>query len=477
MKTASALCALLLSPLAALAQSAPPAAVPAPTGDAKMSSEPTFVISKWKAKLYGFAELDTMVDSTQSFAEIPGSGIVSKPGTVAGDNGRTQFTIRNSRLGFNLESPDFNGIKGIGVLEGDFFGFNNNPAYPSNASNPSEAGFYTNPTFRVRHAYVKIVTPYLDILGGQTWNLFTFDTNFMPATVALQGILGEAFQRTPQIRLGKAIDLGGGTKLDVQLAAARPVQRDAVQPDFSGGLRLEYGGLSGFKTTGGVGFGAVNAQLAVSGVAKKFRAQSGAPTSTTDFQTATGTGLAANLLLPILSGASKTNRAGALTLLAEFTTGSGYGDAFNGFSAGTAVGTPQDLPAGKTYGGVTFDNGVAGWDQSATTATLATVDVQSLYFNVQYYLPFDDGNFLLSAYASQIKTGNSAKFAAQTDAGKQGTLDNTQYASLGLLWDVTPATRVGLEGAWTRSQMNTDSAGGAGVRVNRRLLYSMWFSF
>ena len=86
MKPVSVLCALLLSPFAALAQSAPPASVPAPTGDAKMSSEPTFVISKWKAKLYGFAEFDTMFDSTQSFTEIPGSGVVSTgPSTVAAE--------------------------------------------------------------------------------------------------------------------------------------------------------------------------------------------------------------------------------------------------------------------------------------------------------------------------------------------------------------------------------------------------------
>ena len=70
---------ILFVPSLALAQS--PTSPPVPP-DARTTPEPTFVIAKWKAKFYGFAELDTMADSTQSFAEIQGNGIIVKPGTT-----------------------------------------------------------------------------------------------------------------------------------------------------------------------------------------------------------------------------------------------------------------------------------------------------------------------------------------------------------------------------------------------------------
>jgi hypothetical protein len=68
---------------------------------------------------------------------------------------------------------------------------------------------------------------------------------FQPATVALQGIVGKIYQRTTQLRVGKTVGLGGGSKFEIQVAALRPYQRDAIIPDLSAMLRLEIGGWQG----------------------------------------------------------------------------------------------------------------------------------------------------------------------------------------------------------------------------------------
>src|SRR5690348_7926180 len=54
------------APPAPPAESAKPGPAPSPTG----------VSTKWSATLYGFAEVDIMRDSTQSFSDSPGNGLV-----------------------------------------------------------------------------------------------------------------------------------------------------------------------------------------------------------------------------------------------------------------------------------------------------------------------------------------------------------------------------------------------------------------
>jgi hypothetical protein len=444
----------VLLPASAFAQSTP--------ADVKATPEPTFVIAKWKTKLYGFAEFDAMVDQTQSFSEIQGNGVIVKPGGTY-DNGRLQETIRNSRLGFALETPDWNGTKGSGLIEGDFFGFDPNPAYSTPAagapaSQPSESGFYTNPTFRVRHAWVKIETPYIDVLGGQTWSVLGGGGAFQPATVALQGITGEIYQRTEQLRVGKVLNLGGGTKFEFQVAALRPYQRDVAVPDFSAMVRLELGGWTGYKSTGGTGGGLSGIQLAISGVTKQFRALPAKPASDTDWTTATGKAIAADAIIPILP-ATKESRAGAMTLVAEASTGSGYNDAFTSLNAGIAnPGAPTGAAANYA---TTLDTGAAGW----VGANLQTVDYQSLLFNLQIYL---SNSVFVSGVYSEMLSDNSNLFPK----GGNNTFWDSKYGSLAVMWDVTPATRVGVEGVWTRQHISDNT-----TRVNRRGNFSMWFYF
>lgn len=444
--------AAVLVPSIAFAQATP--------ADVKTTPEPTFVVAKWKARFYGFAELDTMLDSTQSFAEIQGNSIIVKPGVTA-NNGRFQESIRNSRLGFALETPDYNGTKGYGLIEGDFFGFDPNPAYNPGApaSQPSESGFYANPTFRIRHAWVKIESPFIDVLGGQTWGVLGGGGAFQPATVALQGINGEIYQRTEQIRLGKTVGFGAG-KVEIEVAALRPYQRDVMIPDLSGMLRLQLDGWTGYKSSGGTGGGLSGIQLALSAVTHQFRAKPAKPANDNDWTTTSGTAIAVDAIVPIIP-ATKESHAGAMTLVAEASTGSGYNDAFTSLNAG--VGSPG-APAGAaaTYA-TTLDTGGAGWD---STGTFNPVDYQSMLFNLQYYL---SNSLFLSGVYSVIASDNSYMFPH----GGNGTFVDSKYGSLAAMWDVTPATRIGLEGVWTRQHMSDNAT----VRTNRRMNLSMWFYF
>jgi len=100
---------------------------------------PPFVLtagagSDWKLTIYGFAEADGMWDSTRSFNDGLNNNVIAHPTTQAGRNPRLQATIRNSRLGFKAESPEFHGIRPSAVLEFDLFG--NQPSINSGGDRP-----------------------------------------------------------------------------------------------------------------------------------------------------------------------------------------------------------------------------------------------------------------------------------------------------------------------------------------------------
>ncbi len=62
--------------------------------------------TKWGTEFYGFVELDSIYDSTQSFSDLQGNGNIVRPGSYGYVHHRVQFTPRNSRLGFRLSAPE-----------------------------------------------------------------------------------------------------------------------------------------------------------------------------------------------------------------------------------------------------------------------------------------------------------------------------------------------------------------------------------
>jgi hypothetical protein len=244
---------------------APPAPVPPPseTAPASWFARPPLTIivgegsRQFKLTFYGFVEADYIYDTTRSYDDAMGSSIVARNDTYDGNHSRSQFSMRNSRLGFAFESPTVGGVMPTAVLEADFFGHQDSPnpsaSSQSTTSTTSENTFFDSPTYRVRHAYVKLATPYIDVLLGQTYDLFGWQNFSFPCSVEFLGLPNQLFSRNPQLRLSHGFNADGALGVDVAISAGRPAQRDSQIPDGSAGLRLILNHWKGITTPGNVG--------------------------------------------------------------------------------------------------------------------------------------------------------------------------------------------------------------------------------
>lgn len=155
---------------------APVAQAPIPPAEpAKPAAPaPVPVTSKWSVTAYGMVEFDVMHDSTHSFGESVGATVIQTDDTYAGTHGRTHFTARNARFGVRVHAPEYAGIKTTANLELDFFG--------SQAPNISEAAMVSSGTFRMRQAFIQAETDSVEVLIGQSYQLFGWQPFFSPAT-------------------------------------------------------------------------------------------------------------------------------------------------------------------------------------------------------------------------------------------------------------------------------------------------------
>ena len=445
---------LLLVATAAFAQPAVPPAVPPPpasadTANARPQPAPSaaarktdalepkppepkrpVVHAKWDTGVYGFVELDTIHDTTQSFLEIAGNGAIARPGTYAADHGRTQLSGRNSRIGFLLGAPEYHGIKATAQLEMDFFG--NQPA------SASEAALYQNPTFRIRHMNLVLHSEALDVMFGQSWELFGWQAYFDPATVEIQGMPGEVYSRAPQIRVSRTFD-AGSVDIDLALAAVRPPERDASTPDGQAGLRLRVNRWKAWHNAGSTGQGLDDAAIGVSGLYRRFAVPNFAAAPTSQV-TAAGYGLSIDTLIPLISG-TKVDHGNALTFTGSFVTGQGDADVYTGLSGGVAnaaLPNPAMASPAPTYS-PDVDNGLVEY---TADGALHAVQWTSYIVGLQYYLP-PKGHIWLAADYSHMESDNAARLGAAAKVWNASS-----WADGCLFVDVTPAVRLGAEVAY-----------------------------
>jgi hypothetical protein len=432
---------------AALAQQAPAAGAgpavtattPAPAqtpATAIVSPKPaTPVVDKWSATLYGFAELDTIYDTRQGIGEVPGNPVLPHAGSYAGYSDRTQFSIRNSRVGFRFSSPEFRRMRASGLVEMDFFG-----SQPNSAGGNSEAGQFNSAPLRVRHAMGKLETPYVDILAGQYWELFGWQPYFHPNTVEVQGVPGEVYSRTAQLRLSRTFRTDP-VNVDVAVAAVRPPQRDAGLPDGQAGVRVAFNGLKGARTAGSTGSSIDPASIGVSGTVRKFALETPVAGGTPDPRvqsTATGWGVSFDGILPVIP-ATVDDRSNAITLTGSYVRGSGIQDLYSGFSNGGGA-----LPlSGQLASSNAIDNGLAAFDASGK---LQSIDVRSFIIGAQYYLPIDRGAVWVAGNYSQVHSDNADLNAGAVAKGS--SFLRSRWADACIFWDATPAVRFGAEYAW-----------------------------
>jgi len=442
---------------------APPTAAqpPPPPEPAKPAPAPSpgQVTSKWTTTLYGFAELDIMRDSTQSFTDSPGNGLIFRPDVarVAYNKGRTQTTARNSRLGVRMSAPETEGMRASGNIEMDFMG--NQPAV-------SEGSFVNNGTFRVRAAYAKIESNYVDMLAGQYYAVFGEQPFFFPLSIWFFGLPNQAFGRTQQLRFSHTFK-SDAVSVELAAAALRPPQRDSEVPDFQGGLKLGVNAWKGAHS-GGSGYAAVDPlTVAVSGAVRHFRVNefAAAPTTT---HTANGWGVSVDGMIPIIPAASAKAKGGALTVTGSFVDGHGIGDLIGGLSGGAtfpALPAPSGGGATPTYT-PNVDGGLVQYDSSGR---LHTLNWRTFMAGIQYYLP-PNGRVTIGANYTQGNSDNITDGLSATGLTK--VMKQSQFVDATIIGDITPAVRAGV--AWQRLEQ---TFGDEHHAKNQRLELSVYFFF
>lgn len=385
------------------------------------------VMGKWATTLYGFVEADSIYDTTQSYNDLAGGSLVARPSAYGGYHGRLQFGARNSRIGLRMKAPEYNGIRVSGVVESDFLG-NQSLGYATGQA--SESQYFTSPLFRIRHMYVKVESDVVDLLMGQYWDLYGWQSIYQPNTVQIQGVPGELYSRNPQIRLSKTIKTEPLT-VELAVAAVRPWARNSAWPEGQAGLRFALNNWTGVMTNGATGTAIQPASIAFTGTLQHVDVPylSAAPNGDVSKNAAAG---AIDAFLPVLP-ATKDKKGNALSLNGEFASGYGNAGFYTGLTGGVTwpalpVGTwPQDL-----------DNGIATY---SSKGELEFIQWTSYLVGLQYYLPGLDGRLWVSGNFSHMESSNTPTLY-KASAKVRGAED---FWDANLIGDVTPAFRVGLE--------------------------------
>lgn len=446
-RTMIALLAILLLPVAAhaadekaAAEAAKPAeeAKPAeaPKPPAPVPAQLPSVLSKLNVVFYGYVNFDALYDTTRSHNEGEGMDAIARPDTQAAKKGRTIFTARNSRFGFRVAAPEFQGMKASGVIETDF----------GREFSTSESLYIPQGGLRLRQANFKLETPYVDFTFGQTWQLFGWPSAYFPADVAMLPVPGEPFGRMPQLRLSKLFKTLP-LNFEVAVAALKPPQRDAGIPEFQGGIRFLVNNYKGIHTSGAGGTGPYPLSFAVSGALRQYKAAlkpTPAPAEWTE-KSIQGSAISFDALVPIIPS-SNGDKANKLTAVATFVMTKGAGDLLGGItgiasSSACTTATSQCLSAAlpaTASGAVYPDNNQVAWDSDGE---FHAISWNGFLVGADYYLP-PSGRFFISATYSQAKSNNVADYAPAASLSNIYT-QATHYDG-NLFCDVTPAVRLGL---------------------------------
>jgi hypothetical protein len=381
----------------------------------------------WFFAPYGYARLDAIEDSTQSFADGIEPNLIARVGTYKGQHPRSTFEARDSRLGFFVGAPTFQGIRSSAQIEFDFFGLE-----PSDARTNDGIIFATP---RIRHAFLKFETPLFDVVAGQTYDLFGFAPFFYPTTVAYLGVPGQIYHRDPQLRLEKKLNFGN-VEVTAAIAAVKAGERDAGVPDGQAGLKVSFNGWKGAAMPGFSRPVLAPLSIGVSGLYRHFEVPAFILNPGTETASANGYGLAASLFLPIIPVKNLDDHGNALSLTAEFSIGSGIADMYTGMDGGSrfpSLPSPGGQPT-VAYYQADADPGLVTFDQNSN---LKAITWDALVANLQYYLPVGGGRIWLSGTYSRTWSPNLKDLTPFESWGAIFT--KMEYVDGNIGFDITPS--------------------------------------
>jgi hypothetical protein len=438
----------------AAAPSLPRADAAPPAGAPLLAAEPG-----WQMTFYGWAEVDAMVDSGQSFGEAVLNQPIARPLTYAGDNPRFQATAKDSRLGFKVRAPSAGAIKLSAQFESDFFA-------PLPATATQDAS-YVFDAIRMRLYFATVETPVINVLVGQTFDLFGWGgQGYLPHTAAF-GVMGQVFHRNPQLRLSKIL-ASAPANLELALAGVRPATRDSGVPDLQAGLKLTINGWQGAQAQGPSLPRTAPMTLALSAVGRRLTIVDFENTSANS-QLVWAGGVVGDAFIPIIP-AHGQDLSNALSVIAEYSTGTGISDLYLALTGGVlfpTVPNPNNLLPAPTYS-PNIDNGIVTFDVNGIARP---INWQAMMVNAQYNAPFRAGR-LLSLSGTYSRVWSSNALALTPMEGRYFVWDHGQYIDGTLWWNVTPSFQMALS-----YQTTTQRYGDGTLARNNRAEAAWWLFF
>ena len=379
---------------------------------------------------FGVVQADFIYDTTRSYGDTIGSSLVAREDTYEGTVGRFQASSRATRFGMAVDAKTIGGVTPSAVIEADFAG-----DQPSNSTGASERSYYDSPSLRLRHGYLKLASDYVDVLIGQTDDVFGWQNT--PSSVS----------RHTQFRLSHSFLAPSPVGIDIAAAAVRPAQRDSRTPDGQAGIRFTLNRWKGIYARDGIPT-ARKASLGVSGVARQFDVDAFTPPPTQTSNKLTGWGVAIDAVIPVIPAKDDYDRSNALTFAGSFLTGTGIGDLMrvDGGAEFTPLPNPTRASPPPEYD-ANIDDGLVSFD---LLGVLHTIDWQGFRVDGQYYFP--GGRVRIAGIYAQAHSKNMGDLYPQ--GGTEIDLitfmvDRLRYIEGNLFWDVTPEIRFGVAGIYT----------------------------
>jgi hypothetical protein len=428
-----------------------------------LSVENSFAIeigakNAWNVQLIGTIESIVYFDSTKSFREVTANNPVARPGTSNGDQNRTQISMKTSRFGFLLNMPEQNAVKQQALVVFDFLGYSPNPTSfpPAN----SETSYFNSSTLRLILANYSIEKNGWRLIAGQAGSVFGWTPLYYPAQMGIVPISGVNTGRPPQISFFKSIATGEIEKLQSGLSFSRPAQSDSGMPNLDFGLRYTFGNRKAAYTNAANSIALEQANIAISGTLRKFEIAN-SPTDTTT-KSDYGGAFALDMMIPIIY-TKENHTSNTMVLLADFTTGKGYSEVFNGatFNLPQLPATSAGALAGKTN----LDPGLGGFD---TFGNFKLAELFSLSSQLQYHLPFENKSFVTAGYG-YLKLKNPEGYIPITG---QVIYDISRTFYTGFYYDFSELIRAGIE----YRDITTEYVDGISAN-NDRFSFSTMFRF